>query len=94
MDAGDWDRRSPHIRISYLQLELFQIFPAFFEANHLELPRNEMANGIPDIVDEALWNLDFHRRLQDTDGLLLRLSRGTGRYDSAVTVSLRIGARQ
>jgi len=68
MDAGDWDRRSPHIRVSYLQLELFEMFPTFFEEVKLALPPTEASNSLPDIVDEALWNLDFYRRLQDTDG--------------------------
>ena len=68
MDAGDWDRRSQHIRVSYLHLELFGMFPAFFEKAKLALPPAEAANAIPDIVDEALWNLDFYRRLQEPDG--------------------------
>ncbi len=57
MDAGDWDRRSLHIRVSYLQLELFEMFPTFFEGVKLGLPRAEADNSLPDIVDEALWNL-------------------------------------
>jgi len=68
MDAGDWDRRSLHIRVSYLQLELFEMFPGFFEKVKLALPPAESSNKIPDLVDEALWNLDFYRRLQAPDG--------------------------
>jgi len=68
MDAGDWDRRSLHLRVSYLQLELFEMFPDFFEKVRLALPPAEANNALPDLVDEALWNVDFYGRLQAPDG--------------------------
>ncbi|WP_231615394.1 glycoside hydrolase family 9 protein [Novipirellula artificiosorum] len=68
MDAGDWDRRSLHLRVSYLQLELLEMFPTFFEKANLALPTKEANNHLPDLLDEALWNIDFYRRLQDDDG--------------------------
>ena len=68
MDAGDWDRRSPHLRISYMQLELLELFPAYFQQVKLALPAKEADNRLPDMLDEALWNIDFYRRLQDGDG--------------------------
>jgi endoglucanase len=68
MDAGDWDRRSPHLRVSYLQLELCAMFPRFFSEAKLALPGGEAGNRLPDLLDEALWNIDFYRRLQEPDG--------------------------
>ncbi|MBM3501407.1 MAG: hypothetical protein FJX74_22360, partial [Armatimonadetes bacterium] len=68
MDAGDWDRRSGHLRVSYLQLELCAMFPEFVARTKLALPEGEAANGLPDLLDEALWNVDFYRRLQEPDG--------------------------
>ncbi|MBM3471693.1 MAG: hypothetical protein FJX75_00290 [Armatimonadetes bacterium] len=68
MDAGDWDRRSVHLRVSYLQLELCAMFPEFFAGVKLALPEGEAGNRPPDLLDEALWNIDFYRRLQEPDG--------------------------
>ena len=65
-DAGDWDRRTQHLEASNRMLELFEIDPDYFEAIDLNIP--ESANGVPDILDEALWNVDFFQRLQKADG--------------------------
>lgn len=67
-DAGDWDRRSPHIAASLLHLELLELFPEYFAALPLRLPAAEAANPLPDLLDEALWNLDFYLRLQVPEG--------------------------
>jgi endoglucanase len=66
MDAGDWDRRVQHLKASLLLLELAQLFPDYFASLPLNLP--ESGNGLPDIVNEALWNIDFFRRLQLPEG--------------------------
>ncbi|MFW6189465.1 MAG: glycoside hydrolase family 9 protein [Planctomycetota bacterium] len=68
MDAGDWDRRSQHLRPTYLHLELLDMFPDYFEGLELSLPPAEAGNRLPDTMDEALWNLDFYRRLQRDSG--------------------------
>ena len=65
-DAGDWDRRTQHIEATNRMLELFDINPGYFENVDLNIP--ESANGVPDVLDEALWNLDFFQRLQKADG--------------------------
>jgi len=66
MDAGDWDRRIQHLRSSLLLLELAELFPEYFASLRLNIP--ESGNGLPDIVNEALFNLDFYRRLQTQQG--------------------------
>lgn len=66
MDAGDWDRRIQHLKSTYLLLELAEFFPDYFASLSLNLP--ESGNGLPDIVNEALFNLDFYRRLQLPEG--------------------------
>ena len=68
MDAGDFDRRSQHLGVTYKLLELFESFPDYFASLRLALPPGEADNGLPDLLDEALWNLDFYRRLQRQDG--------------------------
>lgn len=66
-DAGDWDRRSQHLICSLRHLELAEITP---KARRIELtlPVDEAGNEIADVIDEALWNIDFYRRLQTADG--------------------------
>ena len=66
MDAGDWDRRIQHLRSSLLLLELAELFPEYFASLRLNIP--ESGNGLPDIVNEALFNLDFYRRMQTHEG--------------------------
>ena len=65
-DAGDWDRRAPHLRISLLLLELYEMFPQYFAALKLDLPPTQP--GLPDILQEALWGIDLFSRLQGPDG--------------------------
>ncbi len=65
-DAADWDRRIQHLAIPRGLLELNNLFPEYFDAISLNLP--ESNNALPDVLDEALWSLDFFRRLQTADG--------------------------
>ena len=65
-DAGDWDRRIQHLRVSRVLLELAEMFPGYFAKVRLNIP--ESGNGLPDAVNEALWNLDCYRRMQTPDG--------------------------
>jgi endoglucanase len=66
MDAGDWDRRPAHIKVSRHLFELYQMAPDYFSGLRLDIP--ESGDGLPDIINEALWCVDFHRRLQKPDG--------------------------
>jgi len=65
-DAGDWDRRIPHLRIADTLFELYELYPKFFAGVKTNIP--ESANDLPDILDEAVWGLDLFRRLQTADG--------------------------
>ena len=66
MDAGDWDRRIQHLIVTRYLLDLAELFPKHFERLSLNIP--ESGNNLPDIIDEALWNLDFYQRLQTPEG--------------------------
>ena len=66
MDAGDWDRRIHHLKVSRLLLDLADQFPEYFASVSLNIP--ESGNGLPDVVNEALFNIDCYRRLQTLDG--------------------------
>ncbi len=65
-DAGDWDRRIQHLEVPRALFELASSNPAYFAQLNLNLP--ESNNALPDIIDEALWGLDFFRRLQTPEG--------------------------
>ena len=80
-DAGDWDRRIQHLFGTLQHLELLELFPEYFETIDLNIPDRLQSfpdleslnstnydNGLPDLLDESLWNLDFFRRLQNEDG--------------------------
>lgn len=65
-DAGDWDRRIQHLSVTRSLLELAELNPDFFAHLNLNIP--ESGNQLPDLLDEALWGLDFFRRLQTEEG--------------------------
>ncbi|GEM_PF-2360426 len=75
MDAGDWDRRIQHLSVSEAFLELDEFLPANKRAELLGIPKSsellpgyESLDGAPDLLHEAVWNIDFYRRLQLPDG--------------------------
>ena len=64
-DAGDYNPRS-HIDVAQTLLSAWEHAPAKFGDGQLDIP--EAGNGLPDIVDEALWALRPWYALQDEDG--------------------------
>ena len=66
MDAGDWDRRIQHLIVSRYLIELAELFPEYFDGLSLNIP--ESKDGLPDVVSEALFNLDCYRRMQTPEG--------------------------
>lgn len=77
MDAGDWDRRILHIDVAALLLQVHDFTPPDREVSGSRLPKSADAldpalyagsDALPDIVHEAIWTLDFYRRLQEPDG--------------------------
>ena len=65
-DAGDWNpRRVTHMRVTMAQLEVFELFPKYFERVDLNIPKTR---SIPDVLTEALFEIDCFRRLQKPDG--------------------------
>lgn len=65
-DSGDWDRRIQHLQATRLKLDLLLEGGETFSKLKLNIP--ESGNGLPDILNEALWNLDFYRRLMTPEG--------------------------
>ena len=65
-DACDWDRRIQHLHATMMGTELYLMFPDYFDS--LVLPIPESGNGIPDILNEGMYNLDHYRRMQTPEG--------------------------
>jgi endoglucanase len=63
-DAGDYNKYVVNSGIStYTLLALYRHYPAFFDTLKLNIP--ESGNAIPDLLDEALWNLRWMLTMQD-----------------------------
>ena len=65
-DAADWDRRPQHLTIVGDLTAVYLLKPENFCDGQLDLP--ESGNGIPDILDEALWGMEHLRKKQQPDG--------------------------
>lgn len=65
-DAGDFDRRTQHMQSSRKLIELHEMQTDWSEGYDGNIP--ESGNGIPDILDEAIWGTEVFRRLQHDDG--------------------------
>ncbi len=77
MDAGDWDRRIDHLDVSYLLLDVYESSADALRALPLGIPKSSdvldrdlyaEADDLPDVLHEAIWTIDFFRRLQLPDG--------------------------
>ncbi|QJR81321.1 cellulase [Alteromonas pelagimontana] len=66
-DAGDYNKYVVNSGIStYTLMRTYLDFPRFYQQRQLNIP--ESTNGVPDILDEVKWNLDWLLTMQDTDG--------------------------
>ena len=65
-DAGDYGKYIVNSGIStYTLFAAYEAFSAFFDTLNVALP--ESGNGIPDLLDEALFNLRWMLTMQDPD---------------------------
>jgi endoglucanase len=63
-DAGDYNKYIVNSGIStYTLLAAYEDFPGLFKQQKLAIP--ESGNGLPDLLDEALWNLEWMLTMQD-----------------------------
>jgi len=65
-DAYDNDQRPVNFICVFDILLTYYLNPQAFSDNHLYIP--ETGNGIPDIIDEALWQIDWWLRMRDSKG--------------------------
>jgi endoglucanase len=63
-DAGDYNKYIVNSGITVgTLLSLYEDFPAYFKDHRVNLP--ESGNGVPDLLDEALYNLRWMLTMQD-----------------------------
>lgn len=63
-DAGDYNKYIVNSGIStYTVMAAYEHFPDFYASLDVNIP--ETGNGVPDILDEARWNLDWMMTMQD-----------------------------
>jgi endoglucanase len=64
---GDWDTRALHLKAARKLMQLLDEFPEVY--TNLDLGVAEDANnGVPDLLDQALWDVDYYARIQTADG--------------------------
>lgn len=73
-DAGDWDGYTHHYRVPMTLLSLYDLKPENFgdgdigqtykESEESEWIR-QGENGVPDLLDEAMWLVQFYKRVKD-----------------------------
>ncbi len=77
-DAGDADRRTYHMDVPVTLLTTYEAFPKFFIDDQFNIPDKfdqkyhilGKGNGIPDILDEAMWGTKFWEYMQETNGAI------------------------
>ena len=84
-DAGDYNPRS-HIDVAQILMDAYEIAPKKFYDGQLNIPEKD--NGIPDILDEALWALKLWIGLQDEDGGVYNGTESDGDPNFFQTVEL------
>ncbi len=84
-DAGDYNPRS-HIDVAQILMDAYEIAPQKFYDGQLNIPEKD--NGIPDILDEALWALKLWIGLQDEDGGVYNGTESDGDPNFVQTVEL------
>jgi len=63
-DAGDYNKYIVNSGIStFTLLSLYEHYPQYFKTLNLNIP--ESANKLPDLLDEALWNVEWMLTMQD-----------------------------
>ena len=91
-DAGDYNKYIVNSGITvYTLLAAWEHYPAFFKAQQLNIP--EGGDGLPDLLREVLWNLDWMLAMQDpADGGVYHKLTNKG-FDGVVMPAAATGER-
>lgn len=83
-DAGDWDGYPSHMRIPAYLLLAYELSPSNYVDGELNIPQSISSkgelksgkkNGLPDILDEAIWLIQYFYR---TRHAVMKAGYGTG----------------
>jgi endoglucanase len=66
MDAGDWDRRPDHALMPLMMFDLAEMSPQKYA--RLSFNTTDSEDNLPDLINEALWEVNFLKRMQQPDG--------------------------
>ncbi len=77
-DAADCDKNRSHMQVSTDLMLVYEMNPGRYSDGELNIP--ESSNGNPDILDEAMWGIDFFRRLKGPTGGICGGLETTGYY--------------
>ncbi|MCY2953832.1 MAG: glycoside hydrolase family 9 protein [Planctomycetota bacterium] len=77
-DAGDADRRTYHMDVPVTLMTTYEAFPQLFTDDQFNIPDKfdekyrilGKGNGIPDIIDEAMWGTMFWEYMQEPSGAI------------------------
>lgn len=66
-DAGDYNLYVVNASVSFHSLAMaYEMYPEYYKSLNLNIP--ESGNGVPDILNEMKWELDWLFSMQDEDG--------------------------
>jgi hypothetical protein len=87
-DAGDYGKyTSTGATYVFSALDAMAVFPDKFQEDDLGLPYS--GNGIPDLVEEVKWELDWLENMQDEDGGVFGvILPNTGGYENSMPAPL------
>jgi hypothetical protein len=85
-DAGDYSKYTVDVaQLCHTLLFAVDSLPGVAQLDNLGVP--ESGDGVPDVLQESLWEIDFLSRLQDTDGGFYFLVYPTNRqYEADVSL--------
>lgn len=86
-DAGDYNPRS-HLDVAQTLMDAYEIAPRKFSDGQLNIP--EKGNGIPDILDEAMWALRLWMGLQLPNGSVCDGTESNGDPNFVQTAELDV----
>ncbi|MGZ3927083.1 MAG: glycoside hydrolase family 9 protein [Mucilaginibacter sp.] len=91
-DAGDYNKYIVNSGIStYTLLSLYEDFPAYMKTIKLNIP--ESGNKLPDVLNEALWNLRWMLTMQDpNDGGVYHKLTNAG-FDKMIMPDMAVSRR-
>ncbi len=83
-DAGDYGKYTSNgCNFITYPLQMMRLYPDKYQEDNLGMPNS--GNGIPDVLEEVKWELDWVENMQDDDGGVFGVIRpNSGGYENSV----------